>query len=201
VTDALLAFVADWGALAVFCILAVNCFGVPFPSSLLLLACGALVATGDMDLLPLVLLGIGGAVLGDQAGFAVGRLGGARVTNLSARWTTLASALARAEDLSRRWGASSVFLSRWLVSPLGPYVNLAAGMAGLPWLVFTVAGVAGETIWVGLYIGLGMVFSTSIQALADVLGTLSWLILAAGVTVLIGWRLVLAIRARRHAPG
>jgi membrane protein DedA with SNARE-associated domain len=74
-------------------------------------------------------------------------------------------------------------------------------MAGLPWLVFTVAGVAGETIWVGLYIGLGMVFSTSIQALADVLGTLSWLILAAGVTVLIGWRLVLAIRARRHAPG
>jgi membrane protein DedA with SNARE-associated domain len=166
-----------------------------------MLATGALVASGDMDLVPLLVLGIGGAVLGDQAGFALGRLGGEWVRDAAGRWSALSSALGRAEDLSKRWGASSVFLSRWLVSPLGPYVNLAAGMAGVSWFVFTIAGVAGEAIWVSLYIGLGIAFSTSIQALSDVLGLFSWFLIAAGVTVLIGWRLLVALRARRLQEG
>jgi membrane protein DedA with SNARE-associated domain len=73
-------------------------------------------------------------------------------------------------------------------------------MARLPWVLFTVAGVAGEAIWVALYVGLGAAFSTSVQALADVLGNLTWFLVAGGITILLGWRLAVVLRRPRASP-
>lgn len=62
------------------------------------------------------------------------RGGGALAQRLASR----AAPLGKAKDMLERCGGVAVFLSRWQVSALGPYVNFAAGAANQPWLVFTV---------------------------------------------------------------
>jgi membrane protein DedA with SNARE-associated domain len=72
--------------------------------------------------------------------------------------------LARATAFVARRGVLAVFLSRWLFSPLGPYANLATGAIGFGWLRFSLAGIAGEAIWVGLYTSIGYGFAGNLTA-------------------------------------
>ena len=85
----------------------------------------------------------------------------------------------------------TVFLSRWLVSALGPYVNLAAGAARVGWARFTLAAIAGEAVWVGMYVGLGFVFAARIDAIGATVPSVLAALAAAGVAALLGralWR-------------
>ncbi len=193
-TEQLMAAVGDWGALALAVILAINCVGVPFPSSLLMLAVGSLVAQGEMDLAAVLAFGVAGAVAGDQAGYFIGRLGGPPLAERLARRFRAEATLARARGFIDRWGGTGVFFTRWLLSPTGPYVNLVSGLAPLAWIRFTVAGVAGEVVWVGLYVSLGMLFSDSVQNLAAVLGNLTWFLVGLAATLALGYALVRSLR-------
>ena len=94
--------------------------------------------------------------------------------------------LSQARDLLDRSGGSGVFLSRWLVSPLGPYVNFIAGATGIGWAGFTIWGAAGEAVWVGLYTGIGYAFAGRIEMIGDIAGNISGFIAAAIVAALLG---------------
>jgi membrane protein DedA with SNARE-associated domain len=94
----------------------------------------------------------------------------------------------------RRHAVLTVFLSRWLFSVLGPYVNLIAGGAGVGWRAFTLAAVAGEGVWVAAYLGLGWAAGGQIAAIASLLGNASGLVASAAVTAGLGW----ALWRRRH---
>ena len=103
--------------------------------------------------------------------------------------------ITRARAFLHRCGGIAVFLSRWLVSPLGPYINLLAGAGGLSWYRFSLGSLSGEAVWVALYVLLGWLFSTQIETIADLasnaVGLLATLAIAAGL-----WRL-----RRAHGPG
>ena len=90
---------------------------------------------------------------------------------------------------ARRWGGAGVFFSRWLVTPLGPWVNFASGIANYSWVRFSVWDFLGETLCAALYICLGLVFSDRVQAVADVLGNLTWVALGVVITAFLGWKL------------
>ncbi|MCG6113157.1 MAG: hypothetical protein MEQ74_13450 [Paracoccus sp.] len=77
---------------------------------------------------------------------------------------------ARARRIVDRWGGVGVFLSTWLFSPLGPYVNLLASVMRMGWARFSFSDTVGEAIWIGVYVGLGYAFSSRIAQLADLLG-------------------------------
>ena len=81
-----------------------------------------------------------------------------------------------------------MFFSRWLVSPVGPWINITSGMAAYPWARFTAWGVAGEIVWVILFLGMGYGFSRSIADLAALTSNLSWLILGVAATAFLGYR-------------
>ncbi len=200
-TEALMVFVVDHGALALFLILAVNCVGVPFPTSLIMLAVGSLIEQGEMALWPVLAAGIGGAVLGDQTGYVIGRWGGARITGAIALRGEGAGAIARARALTEKWGGLGVFFTRWLLSPLGPYVNLASGAMRYPWERFLFWDFLGEALWVTAYVGLGIAFSRSVQNIADVLGSLTWFLVFGAATLFLGWRLFAHFRKSRVAAG
>jgi hypothetical protein len=69
-----------------------------------------------------------------------------------------------------------IFLSRWLVTPLGPWLNLTSGIAGYSWPRFLFWDVTGEVLWVVIYVNLGKIFSDRVSALAELLGNLTWVI-------------------------
>lgn len=191
----LLELLTTYGLPALFLILAATSAGVPFPDSLLLVAVGSFVAQGDLSFWPVVAVGSAGAVLGDNIGYAIGYRGGRPlVGRLTARFGG-ADQVARAEAFSRRWAGPGVFFSRWLVGPLGPWINLTSGLTAYPWLRFLALDIAGELLWVTLYVSLGRAFSDKVQMLADLLGHLTWVIVGLGVTAFLGWKLFARAKA------
>ena len=190
-TDWLLALVPTYGLWLLAAATFLSCLAIPIPASILMLAAGGFVAAGDLPLVGTVAAAVSGAILGDQLGYRVGRHGGQRAV----QWLgSRAAPVEKARALLERRGSVAVFFSRWLVSALGPYVNVAAGAAGLSWARFTLWGVLGESVWTGLYVGLGYGFTGNLAAASD----LAWTILAfagaAAVAIGLGYWLFTILR-------
>ncbi|MCT8159629.1 DedA family protein [Pseudoruegeria sp. SHC-113] len=180
-TETIFALVTQYGSVVIMASAFLSCLLLPIPTSLMMLTGGAFVASGDLD--PLAVGGAAflGAVLGDQAGYLIGRRGGAVMLQRLARSPARAAALGRAQALVARRGGIGVFLSTWALAPLGPWVNFASGAAGLSWRRFTLWDVAGEAIWVTLYVGLGYLFMDQVSYVADVMGNVIGFLVALAV--------------------
>lgn len=194
-TDQLLELLTVYGLPAAALLLALGQFGVPMPTSLALLALGALAANGDADVTTAFAWALAGATLGDQAGFLTGRFMAQSAEDRPGFFGNLARKARKAGPGMARWGSSSVFFTRWLITPLGSAVNILSGVAGLSWPVFTAWSVAGETLWICIYIGLGYVFGSNIETLAGILGNLTLALAMLALAALLGWRLKLTIQA------
>ena len=189
ITDQLLAELLVHGVPILFAVVAIASVGVPFPISLTLVAAGSFVKQGEMSLLPVILTGSLAAILGDQIGYGLSRWGGRRVINRLTRRFGGATKIRKAEALSKKWGGSGIFFSRWLVTGLGPWLNVASGIAGYPWRRFVFWDVLGEVLWVVLYVMLGYIFSDRVQYIAEILGNLGWASLALIAAIILGWKL------------
>lgn len=198
-TDSIFALVTTYGYLGVFVCAYLSCLLVPVPTSLMMLAGGALAASGDISAPILLMSAFTGAVLGDQTGYFIGRKFGRRTLTRLARAPARARVIARAEMTVDDRGGIGVFFSTWLVAPLGPYVNVVAGAGGLPWARFTIADILGEAIWVNLYIWLGFAFAGSLtvvtELVGDVMGLIAALLMAAAAALWIAH----VLRAQRAA--
>ena len=195
-TELFFSLVSTYGTFVIAVTTFLSCLALPIPSSFVMLAGGAFAASGDLALGAVVAAAFGGAVIGDQAGFRAGRYGGPILEERIARNPARAALLGRARAFVERWGVAGVFFSTWLVAPLGPWVNVAAGAAGMGALKFTVWDAIGEAIWVAIYVGLGYAFAANIDALSAVLGNAVAAITALAVAAGLGALLVRAARKR-----
>jgi len=193
-TEQLLELLTAYGLPAAALVLAVGQFGVPLPTSLALLTLGALAANGDAELLTAFIWAVAGTTLGDQAGYLTGRFVAQSAEDRPGFLGGLARKARAAEPRMAKWGATGVFFTRWLFTPLGPAVNIASGVTRFPWGIFTAWGVAGETLWVSIYIGLGYSFGSNIETLAGIFGNLTMALAMLALAAFLGWRLLLAIR-------
>lgn len=177
-TETIFGLVSQYGVLVIFASAFLSCLAIPIPTSLMMLTGGALIASGDLTVWQVVVAAFLGAVLGDQAGYLLGRIWGKQITRRLERAPSRAAVLARARGLIARRGTLGVFLSTWAVAPLGPWVNFIAGATGLSWLRFTAGDVLGEVFWVSIYVGLGYVFFDQIANVADIMSDLIGLVVA-----------------------
>lgn len=194
-SDYLLGTLGIYGLPVLFGALLIGCIGVPMPASLLLLAAGSFVEQGEMSLWPVLLLAATGAIVGDNIGYALGRWGGRRVSGPLARLMGGAERLRAAEQWLKRREGAAIFLSRWLLTPLGPVLNLTAGLTDYSWPRFLFYDVIGEALWVTLYVLMGKFFSDRVQEMGELLGDFVWMIIGLLVALLLGWRLVNYFRA------
>jgi membrane-associated protein len=187
--DQLLAAVSQYGAPALFAIVAIAAIGVPLPITLILIVAGSMVSQGVLNPWLTIALAGAGSILGDQAGYAIGRWGGpALIEKLSGVFGKHAN-LTAIETKAAAWGGPGIFLTRWLLSPLGPWINLASGTAGYPWHRFLFWDALGELTGAALFISLGRYFSDRVMALDGVLGDLTWAIAALVVALILGHQL------------
>ena len=195
-SEQVLAALALYGEPALFLVATLASVGIPLPVMLLLIVAGSLAAQGTLNFGIAVAAAVVGSVAGDQIGYAIGRWGGRRLTGWLTRLMGDAKRLEEMDNRIRRWGAASIFFSRWLVTPLGPWVNLTSGLAGYSWLQFTLWDVLGEALFAVLYLGFGLAFSDRVQAIESVLGDLTWALVAVLAAAVIGWKLF----AKKTAP-
>lgn len=169
--DWLYGLVPQHGATVLFLAAVLSCFGLPIPTSALMIAAGAFVASGDLHALPVVVAAFVGAILGDQAGYWTGRLGGQRVWDRLKRQPKAGEMLSRAEDELHRHATVAVLASRWPLSALGPWVNLVSGSTEVDWRRFSIAVALGDAVWIAVYLGLGYFFAARAKDMGATMGT------------------------------
>lgn len=185
--EQILAALGQYGSPALFAIVTMASIGVPLPVTMLLIVTGSLVAQGVMPMWVAVTLATAGSVLGDQIGYAIGRWGGSALVTKFSGMLGGSERMAKAEAHARRWGGPGVFLTRWLMTPLGSLINFSSGIAEYPWLRFLLWDVLGEALGAVLYIVLGRIFSDRVMELDAALGDFSWMILALAAAGALGW--------------
>lgn len=185
-SDYLLATLGVYGLPVLFAALLIGSAGVPLPSSLLLIAAGSFVDQGEMELWHVLALASAGAIVGDNIGYVLGRWGGRRLTRRLGRLIGGEKKIEDAEEWLKRREGAGVFLSRWLLTPLGPVVNITSGATNYPWPRFLLYDVLGEALWVALYVLLGKYFSDRVQAMSELLGDFTWAILGLVAAVVLG---------------
>src|SRR6266566_6328746 len=186
--EQILAALSQYGSPALFGVVTIAAIGVPLPITLLLIVTGSLASQGVMSFWWAVALATAGSVLGDQAGYAIGRWGGSELVDRFSRMLGGRERLQKTQAQARAWGGPGIFFSRWLVTPLGPWVNLASGLAGYPWMRFFVWDALGEFLGTLIYVGLGKAFSDRVLALDAMLSDLTWAIVTLLAVVLLGWK-------------
>lgn len=190
----LLDAMATYGAFALFGAILLAAIGAPLPATFLLVAAGSFVTQGELNLWSVLLAGALGAILGDHIGYGIGRIGGHRlVLQLSQRFNGQ-TMLTQAEATMRRWGGIGVFLSRWLLTAAGPYVNVTSGLMGYRLLYFTIWDILGELLWVALYVQVGRLFSDQLATISDALGDLTWVALGVIAILVVGYKLIQSFR-------
>ena len=193
-SEQLLSALALYGIPMLCLVTLVSCAGAPLPVSLLLIAAGSFADHGEMDLGAILACGILCSVAGDNIGFAAGRWGGRRFARRMAQWVSGEQQLEQAEAKAREWGGVGIFLTRWLFTPLGPFVNLVSGFAGYSWSRFLLWDLAGESVWVVGYVMVGKLFSRQVQEVNAMLGNASWAIFALMIALFLAWRLYSFLR-------
>lgn len=164
--------------------------GVPLPVSWLLLAVGASAGQGQHAIVWVVGVALVAAVLGDHLGYLIGWAGGRWLVRRIARLLKGEEQLPRVQETLRRRGWMAVFLSRWLLLPLGSPCNWVCGSLGYPLGHFFVADVLGEALYVGLCVFLGVTFSEQIEGIAGLIGRGGVWLVGLAVALLLGWRLL-----------
>jgi membrane-associated protein len=198
-TDWLLALVPQYGLWLLFSVTFMSCLALPFPASILMMAAGGFAAAGDFLVWQAMLAALAGAVLGDQVGYWAGR------STLGARAAhppdaSKALLVKKAETMMANGGLTAIFLTRWLFSALGPWINLTAGSLKYTWLTFTLAGIAGEVVWSGLYVGLGYNFAGNLDAASDTVVSYLGFIGTGGVALILGYVVINLLRAEHQHP-
>jgi membrane protein DedA with SNARE-associated domain len=112
------------------------------PSTPIMIAVGALVATGALEFLPIWAGATVGAVCGSTFSWWVGHRYGSSVLEENRRQASTT----RSRAWLRRWGLVPVFVSH-LFAPLASFVFLVAGAVRIPFWRFQMANLPGALVW------------------------------------------------------
>jgi membrane-associated protein len=201
INDQILAAFSIYGLPVLFGVTLISTFGIPFPGTLLLIVAGSFVQLGDLNLGWTLLLATVAAVLGDQLGYGIGRLGGHRLATWAAARLRMESRLPKAEAIVRKWGGPGIFFSRWLLIAVGPWINFISGISEYSYPRFLFWDILGEAWWVVMFVVIGEVFSDRVQAFYALLGNLVWVIFGLAAAILFGWLLARTLKNGREKKG
>jgi len=167
----------------------VSALGVPLPSTLFVVAGGAFIQQGVLDLSTTLGLSLACVVLGDMLSYGMGRI---LRRSMNARYGQSA-AWQRAEEYFARRGGIAILLTRCVLTPIAVPVNLVAGSSEYPVWRFAAYDVAGELIWLLGYGAIGYLFGSQWEYISAFIshasGPLVGLLIAGGgAWALIHWQ-------------
>jgi membrane protein DedA with SNARE-associated domain len=149
------AFVAAHGYWVVALVVGIESAGIPVPGETVLVTAAVFAgSTGELDIAWIIAAAVGGAVIGDNVGFAAGRRFGVAFLERAGRLFRLnPSRIAMVQRLIQRHGGKVVFFGRF-VALLRILAAFLAGSSRMSWTTFLVCNVAGGVVWASVF-GLG----------------------------------------------
>jgi len=161
--EALLGQLAHYGILLVGINVLLQQLGLPIPSVPTMMVAGALAAAGRLSLAGAFAIAVAASLLADLLWFWAGRRFGYPVLRLLCRVSLSPDTCVReTEGIFERWGFYSVVVSKFVpgFSTVGPPI---AGALKMRASAFVVASLTSAALWVGVYMGIGYVFTRQID--------------------------------------
>ena len=170
--DLLLRLIVDYGLLLVFVGVLVEQLGVPLPAYPLLMLTSALAARGQFNIVALLITAVAACLISDSIWYQIGRALGRRVLRVLCRISLSPDGCVRqTESVFTRFGPASLMVAKFVPG----FASVATALAGAmqirraPFLLFDAIG---ATLWVGVALTLGWLFSPAID---DIVNTLAQL--------------------------
>jgi membrane protein DedA with SNARE-associated domain len=150
--------VHEYGAIIVTVILTFESLGAPLPGESLLIFASFLAGRGELSLPVLMLSAWIGAVMGDNAGYLIGRwLGRALILRYGVKIGINSGRLNRVEAVFARYGPASVAFARF-VNVLRQLNGVVAGTLKMDWKRFLIFNALGGALWVATWTLAGFYF-------------------------------------------
>jgi membrane protein DedA with SNARE-associated domain len=178
---------STYGYAAVFIVVMLESAGIPLPGETILISAAIYASTRHgLDIRIVVACAAGGAILGDNIGFWVGREFGQRLVT---RWGPRVGLDERKQKLGQylfmKYGGAIVFFGRF-VAVLRAFAALLAGVNRLaPWRFF-MFNAAGGVLWASVFGFGGYLLGEGIHRVAGPVGWAALGIALVGAVVL--WR-------------
>ena len=201
ITNLLIAGMTTYGPMTLGVAMFLGTLGIPVPLPILGLAAGAFARFGSIRWGLAILTALAGATLGDSLGYVVGRF----ASDWAERNYGEARAWQKARDRFHRNGDLAIFITRFLLTPLAVPTNLIAGISNYPYQRFLIYTIAGTSVFIVFFGGLGYAFSRHWRFIGDLINSyFLWIVIATVVAIvvyLVTRRLVRSrqIRATRRA--
>ena len=145
--SALLSYFSHYGYWVVFFGVMLENAGVPVPGETILLAAGFFAAQGHFSLLEVMVIAALGAVLGDNAGYFLGREVGRATLVRYGRYAGLTHGrLAHMDRFFTAHGNKTILVARFITG-LRVFAALLAGSARMPWRTFAIYNMLGALLW------------------------------------------------------
>jgi membrane protein DedA with SNARE-associated domain len=183
--------VQSYGYYAVFALIALESLGIPLPGESALIA-AALYAgtTHHLNIAALAAIAATAAVIGDNAGYWIGKTGGRRLAERYGRYVRLTrTRLKVGRYLFARHGVKVVFVGRF-VAVLRTYAAFLAGLSKMRWSRFLLANATGGVLWSGIYAFGAYALGSAASSIGSTITIVGWAV--AGVltaaTIVIGRR-------------
>ncbi|HVR55978.1 MAG TPA: DedA family protein [Pseudolabrys sp.] len=177
-TDALLTALLVYGYPVLGIILFLGALGLPLPDGVATTVAGSLASQGRLDWLWAATITVVASILGDAAGYGLGRFLSQKILDRHGHWVGYTpTRRARVQSLFDRWGSLTVFITRTFMSYLSSVASLLAGMSRYRLSKFLAIALIGRLIWTAAYLGLGYGIGSDWQAATSFLTNLSVLVL------------------------
>jgi membrane protein DedA with SNARE-associated domain len=186
--------VRDYGLFILFVLIAMESAGIPLPGETALAAAGVLASHGDMSIVAVITVAAVAAIIGDNVGYWVGRLGGRKLLQKSSLVDRHASrVLPWSERFFQRHGGKTIFLARF-VAVLRVTAAWIAGISKMHWWQFFLWNAAGGIVWA---VAVGLVAYYVGEAAAAAIGRWGLIAGAAIFVLLVAGALVFRFIRRR----
>jgi len=141
----------EYGLVLLFALVALESTGVPLPGETALITAGVLASQGHYSIVTVILVAAAGAIVGDNAGYWIGRKGGrALLRRIPILRDHFERILPPAERFFARHGAKAVFFGRF-ISLLRVTAAWLAGISHMSWWRFLFWNAAGGIVWAAAF--------------------------------------------------
>jgi len=204
--DTLHQLIAANGYWVVAFIVGLEGLGIPLPGETTLIVAALYAASGhELGIVPVIAAAALGAIVGDNAGFWVGRQFGYRLLfRVHGRLRIPDGKIELGQYLFHRYGRLVVFIARF-IALLRSLAPLLAGANRMHWTHFALADAAGVVVWASIYGGGAYAFGQEMHRVAR---PVAWALLSVAVVAFVlGFRLLrrhieqLESEAERALPG
>ncbi len=150
--DAIAHLLGEYGYGLVFAIIGLEAMGLPLPGESMIIGAAIYAATtGKLDIAGVIAAAILGAVMGDNAGYLIGRWAGFRLLRRYGKHVGLTDKrLQLGRYLFHHQGGKVVFFGRF-IAILRTFVALLAGANQMEWQTFLLWNAVGGVVWATAY--------------------------------------------------